>query len=47
MELYPKTNKIKLFYKPLVDEMDDKINDYHEHKRKYNVIYDEVFLGLT
>ena len=47
MELYPKSNKIKLFYKPLVDELDDKINDYHEHKRKYNVIYNGVFLGLT
>ena len=30
MELYPCTNKIKLFSKSLIDENDDEINRIHE-----------------
>ena len=34
MELHPKSNQIKLFFKPLVDENDEDIEDNHNGKRK-------------
>lgn len=35
MELYPRTNKIKLFSKPLVDDQDEYFSGVHDGKRKY------------
>ena len=34
MELYPRNNKIKLYYKPLVDETNEEIEENFDNKRK-------------
>ena len=35
MELYPRTNKIKLYYKPLIDETNEQVEENFDNKCKY------------
>ena len=37
MELYPRTNKIKLYYKPLIDETNEAVEENFDNKRKYSI----------